>query len=349
MAWVAMPVSAGGFRARHDEDDARDAQRVLQSLSVTAARMQGLFPRPVDEITVVLHRSVASLAADQPAAAAGVATTAPAARRYVAGWAGATELHMLAPAVLRSRASNVTGSREMLALSGAALYARRVILENNRDLRRVIAPRSGCSRELRWAWLLDGAARWFAGQTEHARPAIAGACTRAGGPRFPPGLRDAPLLGGTVVDLLAREEGEQAAASSPPGFDPQGPRAALSEAFGGRTAAASTEEAWRTAPGPAGRRGLISATSSDEQPHDQRADHQRDSSPASSLAGATGRLGRPLGSRSARPGAAPRVRSAPRRSGPECRGARRRGNRARRSRRCAAACSAPPPPAAGPG
>ncbi len=41
---------------------------------------------------------------------------------------------MLSPAVLRARASNVAGSREMLALSAAALYARRLIAENNRDL-----------------------------------------------------------------------------------------------------------------------------------------------------------------------------------------------------------------------
>ncbi len=241
MPWVESGL--GGFRARHEESDARDARRVLQSLSLTAARMEGLFPRPIDEITVVLHGSVASLTLTNPLLPLAWLATGPAARRYVAGWAGASELHVLAPAVLRARASNVTGSREMLALSAAALYARRVIVSNNRDLHVMAAVR--VRRELRWAWLLEGAARWFSGQTEHARPAIGRRLHEGGPPRFPPGLRDAPLLGGTVVDLLAREEGERAAAEFATRIDPQGPRAALSKAFSGRTLH-RTEEAWRT-------------------------------------------------------------------------------------------------------
>ena len=132
----------------------------------------------------------------------------------------------------------------MLALSGAALYARRVILENNRDLRRVIAPLR-LRRELRWAWLLDGSARWFAGQTEYSRPAIARRLHEGGRPKFPPGLRDAPLLGGTVIDLLAREQGEQAAAEFASRLHSKGPRAALSEAFDGRPLG-QTEAAWRS-------------------------------------------------------------------------------------------------------
>jgi hypothetical protein len=241
MPWVESGL--GGFRARHEESDARDARRVLQSLSLTAARMEGLFPQPIDEITVVLHGSVASLTLTNPLLPLAWLATAPAARRYVAGWAGASELHVLAPAVLRARASNVTGSREMLALSAAALYARRVIVSNNRDLRVMAAIR--VRRELRWAWLLEGAARWFSGQTEHARPAIGRRLHEGHPPRFPPGLRDAPLLGGTVVDLLAREEGERAAAEFSTRIDPQGPRAALAKAFSGRTLH-RTEEAWRT-------------------------------------------------------------------------------------------------------
>lgn len=242
MAWVQSGL--GGFRARHDDADARDARRVLESLSLTAARMQSLFPRAVDEITVVLHRSVPSLVMTNPALPLAWLMTAPSARRYVAGWAGADEVHMLAPAVLRSRASSVTGSREMLALSGAALYARRVILENNSDLRRALAPLR-LRRELRWWWLLEGSARWFAGQTEHSRPAVARRLHEGRRPKFPPGLRDATLLGGTVVDLLAREQGEQAAARFASRLNPKGPRAALSEAFDGRPLS-RTEAAWRS-------------------------------------------------------------------------------------------------------
>jgi hypothetical protein len=64
-------------------------------------------------------------------------------------------------------------------------------------------------------------------------------------PSFPPGARDALLLGGTVIDLLAREEGEEAAAQVASQLHPQGPRAVLSRAFGGRPFSA-TEAAWRS-------------------------------------------------------------------------------------------------------
>jgi len=98
--------------------------------------------------------------------------------------------------------------------------------------------------ELRWAWLLEGAARWFAGQTDYARPAIARRLREGPAPSFPPGIRDAPLLGGTVIDLLVSEEGEEAAAELASHLHPQGARAALSRAFRGRTFA-RTERAWR--------------------------------------------------------------------------------------------------------
>jgi hypothetical protein len=169
--------------------------------------------------------------------------TAPAARRYVAGWAGPQELHVLTPAALNGRASNVTGSRQMLDRTAACLYARRVIAENNPDLAKVMGL-IRYQRAVRWAWLLEGSARWFGGQTRHARPAIARRLREGRRPSFPPGLRDAPLLGGTVIDLLVHETGERAAARFCCRLHPQGPRAALTKAFGGR-ALVHTEGAWR--------------------------------------------------------------------------------------------------------
>ena len=245
MPWVES--GEGAFRARHDESDTRDARRVLESLELSQARLAQLFPRRVDDITVILHGSVASLTLANPSLPLIWLMTAPAARRYVAGWAGASQLHMLAPAILRRRASNVSGSREMLSLSASALYTRRVIMENTKELRGVMGA-IRLRRELHWAWLLEGAARWFSGQTDHARPAIARRLHEGGGVgriRFPPGLRDATLLGGTVVDLLVGEEGEQAAARFATRLHPQGPRAAISQAFGERSFA-RTEDAWRS-------------------------------------------------------------------------------------------------------
>jgi hypothetical protein len=162
----------------------------------------------------------------------------------VAGWVGREELHVLAPAALDARASKVPGSREMLALTAAALYARRVVVENNHDLTGARIP-SRVALELRWAWLFEGAARWFGGQTEHARPAIARRLHEGRRPSFPPGVRDAPLLGATVIDLLAREQGELAAAQFSCRLHPQGARAALSKAFDGRPFV-HTEGAWRS-------------------------------------------------------------------------------------------------------
>jgi hypothetical protein len=242
MAWVES-VSPS-FRARHDSAHADDADRVLLSLERTRARLDELFPRSVTELTVVLHNESVSLSLSNPTLPLRWLLTAPAARRYVAGWVGREELHVLAPLTLEGRASNVPGSREMLALVAPALYTRRVIAENNRDLPRPFTP-ARLFAEMRWAWLLEGGARWFSGQTDHARPAIARRLREGGRPSFPPGVRDAPLLGGTIVDLLAREEGERAAAQFVTRLHPQGPRGALSNAFRGR-ALVHTEGAWRS-------------------------------------------------------------------------------------------------------
>jgi hypothetical protein len=132
----------------------------------------------------------------------------------------------------------------MLEHGAACLYARRVVIASNKDLERVMGVLR-MRRELRWAWLLEGAARWFGGQTAHARPAIARRLREGRPPSFPPGPRDAALLGGTVIDLLAREEGAQAAARFASRLHPHGPRAALSQAFRGRPLA-HTEGAWRS-------------------------------------------------------------------------------------------------------
>jgi hypothetical protein len=242
MPWVES-VSAS-FRARHELGDADDADRVLHSLERTRDRLGAYFPRAGGDLTVVLHGSVLSLSLARPLVPAVWALTAPASRRYVAGWAGGGEVHVLSAAALDARASAVPGSREMLGLTAAALYARQVVADSNPDLPRRLAP-ARIAAELRWAWLLEGAARWFSGQTEHARPAIARRLREGGRPSFPPGPRDAPLLGGTVIDLLVREEGEAAAAQLASRLHAQGSRAALTAAFSGRSFK-HTEGAWRS-------------------------------------------------------------------------------------------------------
>lgn len=240
MAWVES-VSPS-FRARHESGAADDAARVLDSLERTRDRLTELFPKTVGDVTVVLHSRDALLALAHPLLPAARVLVAPAARRYLVGWAGSRELHALAPSALAERASAVPGSREMLELTPAALYTRIVVAANNPALPPPYTP-SRIVRALRWSWLFEGAAQFFGGQTPHAGPAITRRLREGGRPAFPPSVRDASLLGGTVLDLLAREEGMAAAVRLASRLHPAGPREALVEAFGGRPLA-RTADAW---------------------------------------------------------------------------------------------------------
>lgn len=242
MAWDET-ISAS-FRARHETADADDAARVLDSLEQTRARLDVLFPRTVADVTVVFHRSALLLDLAHPLVPVERLLTAPAARRYVVGSATANTIHVLAARALAQRASKVPGSREMLQRAPDVLYARLVVGMNNRRLPPPSTPPAVLQR-LRWAWLVEGAARYFAGQVEHARPAIARRLREGGRPAFPPSLRDAALLGGTVLDLLAREEGPEAAMRLACYLDPAGAEKALRDAFGGRSLV-HTEGAWRS-------------------------------------------------------------------------------------------------------
>ena len=242
MAWVES-VSPS-FRARHESEDAEDAERVLDQLEHTRDALGRHFPQTVGDIAVVMHGSEVALALAQPYLPLARLLTAPAARRYLVGWFGAKEVHVLAPRLLVRRASSVPGSRELLALAPAALYAQLVVGANNSDLPPPFSPAS-FSRYVRWAWLAQGAAQYFSGQTAHVRPAVARRLREGAAPGFPPGVRDAALLGGTVLDLLVREEGEAAAARLTSRLHPEGPEAALVEAFHGRSLA-HTEGTWRT-------------------------------------------------------------------------------------------------------
>ncbi len=238
-----LETASDHFTARHDETDAEAAAEVLELLESTRERLGRAFPELPEEVAVVIHATDAQLMIAQPLLPLRRLITAPAARRYLAGGVSRREVHVLSPARLEERASAVTGSREMLMLTPAALYARLVVAANNPLL---TPPRTigRTVRSLRWAWLAAGAPAWFAGQTAHARPAISRRLHEGAEPDFPPGLRDAALLGGTVIDLLAREEGEIAAVNLAMHLDAGGPKQALVRAFHGRPLV-HTEGTWR--------------------------------------------------------------------------------------------------------
>lgn len=241
MTW--LETTSRTFSARHDARDADDAGTVLSQLEGARTTFERLFERRVDEMAVVLHGSVAQLHAAQPWLPVHRRLTAPAGRRYLVGWTTESELHVLSPRVLAGRASNVEGSVELLMLAPAALFARRVVGANNARLPPPFGPRS-FKRYLRWAWLVEGAAQYFSGQTKHVRPAVARRIREGPAPAFPPAPGDAPLLGGTLFDLVGREEGEAAAVDLATAAGELSPEAALLQAFNGRPLR-HTEGTWR--------------------------------------------------------------------------------------------------------
>lgn len=241
-AWVE--ASSEHFVARYDERDRRDVRGVLELLEETRERVGGLLPALPGETSVVLHTSALELDLAQPLLPLVRRLTTPAARRYLAGWAARGTLHVLAPRAMRERAANVEGSREMLLLTPAALYVQLAVAECGSQLPPPWSLRS-TRLAARWAWLVAGTAQWLSGQTALARPVIARRLRDDARPEFPPGLKDAALLGGSLVDLVAREQGTAAAvrlACSP--LPPGGPRQALLDAFDGR-ALVHTEGTWR--------------------------------------------------------------------------------------------------------
>src|SRR4051812_10663836 len=241
MAWV--DTASETFVARHDDRDADDADRVLAQLEFARGRLEERFDSRPGELAVVLHSSVAQLDAAQPWLPIARRFTAPAARRYVVGVAGQRELHVLCPRQLAHRASNVEGSLEMLMLAPSALLPRRYVADSHPKLPPPVTPRR-LARWNRWAWLVEGAAQWLSGQTRHVRPAVARRLREGPPPSFPPSRADALLLGGTVFDLLAREEGERAGVTLARGPHPDAPVKALEIAL--PRALRHTEGAWRS-------------------------------------------------------------------------------------------------------
>jgi hypothetical protein len=240
MSWVESRSES--FRARHNERDAGDVARVLEELEGLRERLGPLLGSAPTDVTVILHDTAIALSVAQPFLPVMWLATAPAARRYLAGWYSRREIHVLAPRLLKARASSVPGSREMLARTPAALYARLAVGLASPALPPPYTP--GHVRALlERAWLSEGAGQLLAGQTRHARPAITRRLREGGRPAFPPGVRDATLLGGSVLDLLARAAGGQAAARFAVRPHPQGPVTSLRDAFG--RPLGEIESAWR--------------------------------------------------------------------------------------------------------
>ncbi|MGH2860710.1 MAG: hypothetical protein ACRDLT_04280 [Solirubrobacteraceae bacterium] len=242
MAWTES--ASASFACRHSSERAADAARVLRLLERTRERLTEHFGPLDTDTTVVLHDSPQALVLSNPLMPVIWGLSARPARRYVTGWAGRHELHVLSPRALRDRASRVSGSYEMLALAPASLYAKRVIVGSNRELQSARLPARSWA-ELRWAWLVEGASRWLSGESGHAR-SVVGQYMRSGRrPHFPPGPRDAPLLAAPLIELLAEEQGPDGVARLAGRLHTGGSDAALLHAFPGR-GLSSIESEWRS-------------------------------------------------------------------------------------------------------
>ena len=229
------------FVARFEEGDEEFAERTLDELEDLRLRLEERFDNVPGGITVILHPTSAWLSAAHPFLPAVRMASAPAGRRYLAGWATATELHTLNGAALDRRAA---GEDSLRALHGTArrLYTQLVLGANNDRMPPPWGVRS-FARYLRWAWLIEGGAQFFSGQSLSFRTAVLRRLNEGAKPSFPPSARDAIILGGSVFDLLDHEVGPHACEMLVSRLRKDGPVPALETAFSARIR--EIEVAWR--------------------------------------------------------------------------------------------------------
>jgi hypothetical protein len=240
MPWVE--TESLSFTARHEEVDAAAAQDLLDDLESFRAELAEQFEKTPGDIAVIIHPRPYALALAQPWLPLARRAASPASRRYMAGWFSRRELHVLSPEALDERASPVEGSREALMLSPLHEYAHLTVGANNPALPPPFNPGT-FARYLRWAWLAEGAAAQLSGQTPFLRAAVARRLHEGSQPTFPPSARDAPLLGGTLLDMLDEERGRDAVVKLVSRLDPLGAQHAIEAAFGRRLL--EVERDWR--------------------------------------------------------------------------------------------------------
>jgi hypothetical protein len=154
----------------------------------------------------------------------------------------AGEIHTLNDSWMERRSA---GEDSLRALRGTAerMYCQIALAANNTALPPMWTPRRFITY-LRWAWLIEGAAQYFSGQTSLYRAAVITRLREGDRPAFPPTRRDALILGGTVFDLLDRHAGPEACVRMSSRLHRNGARGNLELAFEARMR--DIERAWRT-------------------------------------------------------------------------------------------------------
>jgi hypothetical protein len=239
MTWIE--TDSLSFTARHDDEDLACAHRVLDALEDLRLRLEERFAEVPGNVTVVLHDNPAWLSAAHPLLPAVRWSAAPASRRYLAGWPMAGEIHALNDYWMERRSA---GEDSLRALLGTVerIYCQIVLAANNEELPPMWTPRRFIAY-LRWAWLYEGAAQYFTGQTSLFRAAVITRLREGDRPAFPPSRRDALILGGTIFDLLDRHAGPDACVRMASRLHRAGPRGNLELAFDARMR--EIERAWR--------------------------------------------------------------------------------------------------------
>lgn len=270
MTWIE--THSLSFTARHESGDEDCAQSTLDRLEDLRLDLEERFERAPGGITVIVHPHPGWLAAAHPFLPAARWAAAPAGRRYLAGWAMATELHVLNDDFMDRRAAG-DDSRRALRGTAERLYVQIVLAANNERLPPPWGPRR-FGRYLRWAWLMEGASQYFAGQVPLFRPAVVRRMREGARPTLPPSARDAIILGGTVFDLLERQVSSEACEKLVSRLRKDGARGNLELAFDAPLR--EIERAWRD---HLGNGGLRSAGGLVEEPHERRRAEHRDQDP----------------------------------------------------------------------
>src|SRR5213078_241119 len=186
MPWIE--TESLSFITRHEAEDIDYAQHTLDALEDLRLGLEERFDDVPGGITVIIHPTPGWLDAAHPFLPLARLAAAPAGRRYLAGWAMATELHVLNGTYLDRRAA---GEDSLAALRGTAerLYVQVVLGANDKRLPPPWGPRRFL-RYLQWAWLIEGAAQYFAGQAPLFRAAVNRRMREGAPPTFPPSARD---------------------------------------------------------------------------------------------------------------------------------------------------------------
>ena len=213
MTWIE--TDSLSFTARHDDADLACAHRVLDGLEDLRLRLEDRFELVPGNVTVVLHDNPAWLSAAHPLLPAVRWASAPAARRYLAGWPMAGEIHALNDTWMERRSA---GEDSLRALRGTAdrMYCQIVLAANNPALPPMWTPKRFLGY-LRWAWLIEGAAQYFAAQTGLFRAAVITRLREGDRPGFPPSRRDALILAGPSSTCSRDMRGRTHASGWPPG------------------------------------------------------------------------------------------------------------------------------------